>query len=269
MDDDVKNLFQKFGQTTDSYREINRDADSEQARQRWPLLRDVHVNGAPTPKRTHAHEPEVAVPGTAQTAGMFNPASAKASAKPASARQMTAAAPMPPAAATSLLAAATAPAAVKAAPVKQILAKQHVNDAEVEVEDVAAPASLAPAFMSRNMQTAQREVAHAAAKAETPASSLFAQRQPVASEPPKTRAPAPAMAPALAPNVTPAAPAPAATSVLQAIGGRRSAAQPQEGTAPSKNVPVSAVFDRLAAKPEEEKPVETGVNSFFKKIFKP
>ncbi|MFZ6760895.1 cellulose biosynthesis protein BcsP [Undibacterium sp. Ji50W] len=257
MDDDVKNLFQKFGQTTDSYREINRDADSEQARQRWPLLRDVHVNGAPTPKRTHAHEPEVAVPGTAQTAGMFNPASAKASAKPASARQITAAAPMPPA--------ATTPAAVKAAPLKQILAKQHVNDAEVE--DVAAPASLAPAFMSRNMQTAQREVAHAAAKAETPASSLFAQRQPVASEPPKTRAPAPAMAPAVAPNVTPAAPA--ATSVLQALGGRRSAAQPQEGTAPSKNVPVSAVFDRLAAKPEEEKPVETGVNSFFKKIFKP
>jgi len=39
MNDDVKNLFQKFGQTTNSYQEINRDIDSEQAKQRWPLLR--------------------------------------------------------------------------------------------------------------------------------------------------------------------------------------------------------------------------------------
>jgi len=47
MDDDVKNLFQKAGQATSSYQEINRDADSEQAKQRWPLLRDVRVHTQP------------------------------------------------------------------------------------------------------------------------------------------------------------------------------------------------------------------------------
>ncbi|MBC3936471.1 hypothetical protein H8K47_13960 [Undibacterium sp. CY7W] len=46
MDDDIKNLFQKFGQPATGYREINRDVDSEQARQRWPLLRDVRVHAA-------------------------------------------------------------------------------------------------------------------------------------------------------------------------------------------------------------------------------
>ncbi|NDI86945.1 cellulose biosynthesis protein BcsP [Undibacterium crateris] len=46
MDDDIKNLFQKFGQSASGYREINRDVDSEQARQRWPLLRDVRVHAA-------------------------------------------------------------------------------------------------------------------------------------------------------------------------------------------------------------------------------
>lgn len=46
MDDDIKNLFQKFGQSASGYREINRDIDSEQARQRWPLLRDVRVHAA-------------------------------------------------------------------------------------------------------------------------------------------------------------------------------------------------------------------------------
>ncbi|MBC3931802.1 cellulose biosynthesis protein BcsP [Undibacterium curvum] len=46
MDDDIKNLFQKFGQPASGYREINRDVDSEQARQRWPLLRDVRVHAA-------------------------------------------------------------------------------------------------------------------------------------------------------------------------------------------------------------------------------
>ncbi|MFZ6849487.1 cellulose biosynthesis protein BcsP [Undibacterium sp. RuRC25W] len=48
MDDDVKNLFQKFGQATNSYQEINRDTDSEQAKQRWPLLRDVRLTEVPT-----------------------------------------------------------------------------------------------------------------------------------------------------------------------------------------------------------------------------
>ena len=47
MDDDVKNLFQKFGQSTSAYREVNRDLDSEQAKQRWPLLRDIRVSEVP------------------------------------------------------------------------------------------------------------------------------------------------------------------------------------------------------------------------------
>jgi len=47
MDDDVKNLFQKFGQSTSAYREVNRELDSEQARQRWPLLRDIRVSEVP------------------------------------------------------------------------------------------------------------------------------------------------------------------------------------------------------------------------------
>lgn len=47
MDDDVKNLFQKFGHTGPGYQEINRETESEQARQRWPLLRDVRVYATP------------------------------------------------------------------------------------------------------------------------------------------------------------------------------------------------------------------------------
>ncbi|MBC3869216.1 cellulose biosynthesis protein BcsP [Undibacterium oligocarboniphilum] len=47
MDDDVKNLFQKFGHTGSGYQEINRETESEQARQRWPLLRDVRVYTMP------------------------------------------------------------------------------------------------------------------------------------------------------------------------------------------------------------------------------
>ena len=47
MDADIKNLFQKFGKSGDAYKEINRDEVNEQARQRWPLLRDVHINSVP------------------------------------------------------------------------------------------------------------------------------------------------------------------------------------------------------------------------------
>ena len=47
MDDDVKNLFQKFGQPATAYQEINRDVESEQAKKRWPLLRDVRVHATP------------------------------------------------------------------------------------------------------------------------------------------------------------------------------------------------------------------------------
>jgi hypothetical protein len=47
MDDDIKNLFQKFGKSGDAYKEINREEVSEQAKQRWPLLRDVHISAVP------------------------------------------------------------------------------------------------------------------------------------------------------------------------------------------------------------------------------
>ncbi|MEB0137555.1 MULTISPECIES: cellulose biosynthesis protein BcsP [unclassified Undibacterium] len=50
MDDDVKNLFQKFGQSAAGYQEINRQAETEQAKQRWPLLRDVRVHALPEPE---------------------------------------------------------------------------------------------------------------------------------------------------------------------------------------------------------------------------
>ena len=50
MDDDVKNLFQKFGQSAAGYQEINRQAEMEQAKQRWPLLRDVRVHALPEPE---------------------------------------------------------------------------------------------------------------------------------------------------------------------------------------------------------------------------
>lgn len=60
MDDDVRNLFQKFGQSTDGYQEINRESGSEQARQRWPLLRDVRIHASPEPvQHTQAPAPQV------------------------------------------------------------------------------------------------------------------------------------------------------------------------------------------------------------------
>ncbi|MFZ6844492.1 cellulose biosynthesis protein BcsP [Undibacterium sp. RuTC16W] len=46
MDNDIKNLFKKIDGSADSYKEIHRDDMNEQAKQRWPLLRDVHVNAA-------------------------------------------------------------------------------------------------------------------------------------------------------------------------------------------------------------------------------
>jgi hypothetical protein len=46
MDNDIKNLFKKIDGSADSYKEIHRDGMNEQAKQRWPLLRDVHVNTA-------------------------------------------------------------------------------------------------------------------------------------------------------------------------------------------------------------------------------
>jgi len=57
MDDDVKNLFQKFGQPATAYQEINRDVESEQAKKRWPLLRDVRVHAIPDNSMPEDMEP--------------------------------------------------------------------------------------------------------------------------------------------------------------------------------------------------------------------
>lgn len=47
MEDDVKNLFQKIGKPVTGYQEINRTVVTEQARKRWPLLRDVNIHSLP------------------------------------------------------------------------------------------------------------------------------------------------------------------------------------------------------------------------------
>ena len=43
MDNDVKNLFQRAGNTVAGYQEINRQQENEEAKQRWPLLRDIRL----------------------------------------------------------------------------------------------------------------------------------------------------------------------------------------------------------------------------------
>ncbi|MBR7782819.1 cellulose biosynthesis protein BcsP [Undibacterium luofuense] len=47
MDNDVKNLFQRAGKTVAGYQEINRQQENEEARQRWPLLRDIRLELTP------------------------------------------------------------------------------------------------------------------------------------------------------------------------------------------------------------------------------
>lgn len=56
MDDDVKNLFQKFGQPATAYQEISREVESEQAKKRWPLLRDVRVQSIPDHSLTESED---------------------------------------------------------------------------------------------------------------------------------------------------------------------------------------------------------------------
>lgn len=46
MENDIKNLFKKIDGKTDTYQEIHRDELNQQAKQRWPLLRDVRANTA-------------------------------------------------------------------------------------------------------------------------------------------------------------------------------------------------------------------------------
>ncbi|MDY7538500.1 hypothetical protein QN372_14425 [Undibacterium sp. RTI2.1] len=46
MENDIKNLFKKIDGKVDSYQEIHSDELNEQAKQRWPLLRDVRAKTA-------------------------------------------------------------------------------------------------------------------------------------------------------------------------------------------------------------------------------
>lgn len=82
MEDDVKNLFQKIGKPVAGYQEINRTTVTEQARKRWPLLRDVNIHSLPG---DYSQENEAQVmladlPDLAQTT-TINPAPAKAGLK--------------------------------------------------------------------------------------------------------------------------------------------------------------------------------------------
>jgi hypothetical protein len=253
MDDDVKNLFQKFGQTTDAYREINREADSEQARQRWPLLRDVRVHGGPAPTRAHQHEETVTTPTFINhSESAFKPTVAKATAaKTAPLKQPV------------LPTVAPVHATAKSAPMKQIFQQQPVEE-ELEQKQAAAPV---PAFLSKILPaTSDRDV-----QKKTVASSLFGGRSPAANE---------QVAPPLSTQSVHAVPAqPVSNRRIAPASNGSSADTPNAqipaphasaGKSASKDKPVSAVFGRLAAKREEPEVVtEASVNSFFKKIFKP
>ncbi|MFZ6643394.1 cellulose biosynthesis protein BcsP [Undibacterium sp. TC4M20W] len=270
MDDDVKNLFQKFGQSTDAYREINRDADSEQAKQRWPLLRDVHLHSAApavAPVRARHREEDLATP-VPSNDSPFRPAAAK----PAAARSVAVKT-------SSLQAAPEVHAGIKHSsqlPLKQML-MQNVAPEEQEAEPETEPETASP-FLSKILPTAnkqstgkQKEAGSTglfSARAQTPAPEAQAATPGIAAFA-GTRKPVGTVAPSAA-TVIHSLPAAHAIPMKQA---HEAAEEPRNQTVKSrpaaKDQAVSAVFGRLAGKQEEAKPADTGSNSFFKKIFKP
>ncbi|MFZ6659057.1 cellulose biosynthesis protein BcsP [Undibacterium sp. TJN19] len=258
MDDDVKNLFQKFGQTTDAYREINREADSEQARQRWPLLRDVHVHGGPTPARAHQPEETVAAPTFINhSQSTFKPTVAKATAVKTTPLKQPVLPPVAPLHATA-----------KSGPMKHIFLQQSVEEEPVQ-EQAAAPT---PAFLS----TVLPATPAADVQKKTAASGLFGGRAPAANEQVAPALPTHAVHAVAAQPISSRRTAPVNNSVvpekLNSTANTQMPAAPHAtvGKSAAKDKPVSAVFGRLAAKQEEPEVVpEASVNSFFKKIFKP
>ncbi|MFZ6734641.1 cellulose biosynthesis protein BcsP [Undibacterium sp. Ji42W] len=270
MDDDVKNLFQKFGQTTDAYREINRDADSEQAKKRWPLLRDVHLHSGPAPVRVAQHrEEELAAP------VQMNDSSFRSSAVKATMTKSAAVKTSP------LQAASEVHVSVKhnsQLPLKQMLMQK------AEVAEQESEAETAPPFLSRILPASPKP--SVANQKESAGSGLFSSR---AQANPAREAETPAHVPGVASvtsvrkSLSASSVAPSATFIhnipaAHAMPTAQTQTQTQAEalcnqsvkTKPAtKDHPVSAVFGRLAGKQEEARPADAGSNSFFKKIFKP
>jgi|GEM_PF-1983276 len=279
MDDDVKNLFQKFGQSTEAYREINRDADSEQAKLRWPLLRDVHLHSGPAPSRAHHHEEELVAP------ARHNETPFRSTAVKTPASRVTAAKTTPTSTSADIQA--------HSKPAAQLSLKQMLLQ-QAAVEEQEPEPEVAPPFLSRILPAAPKQ--NTATRKESTGGGLFSGRSQAA---PAREADAPVhSAPVSAPVTSarkPVIPAPAPTpasifihSIPAAqvahvepiapanIPARQVRASTEEvltqrvaARASAKDQPVSAVFGRLAGKQEETRPVDTGSNSFFKKIFKP
>lgn len=297
MDDDVKNLFQKFGQSTEAYREINRDADSEQAKLRWPLLRDVHLHSGPAPARAHHREEEPAV-SARHTETPFRATAVKTPAPATTASRATATKAAPSPFATDAHANGKPAAQLS---LKQMLLQQAAAEEQEPEAEVAAPflSRILPASPKQTtvQTTAQNAVQKTASRKESAGSGLFSGRSQAA---PARQAEVPAHStPVFASVNTPAplastrkpvtvnpvsAPTPAPASifihsipaahVVPANVAARHASeevvtQRVAAKVPAKDQPVSAVFGRLAGKQEEARPVDTGSNSFFKKIFKP
>ncbi|PXX37349.1 cellulose biosynthesis protein BcsP [Undibacterium pigrum] len=297
MDDDVKNLFQKFGQSTEAYREINRDADSEQAKLRWPLLRDVHLHSGPAPARAHHREEEPAV-SARHTETPFRATAVKtpAPATTASRAAATKAAPSPVATDAHANSKPAAQLSLKQMLLQQAAVEEQEPEAEVTAPFLsrilpASPKQTTVQTTAQNTATRKeatvgglfsgRSQAAPARQAEVPAHSapvsvsvntpapLASARKPVNVNPVSAPAPVPTPAPASifihsipAAHVAPANVA--ARHASEEVLTQRVAAKVS-----AKDQPVSAVFGRLAGKQEDARPVDTGSNSFFKKIFKP
>ena len=226
MDDDVKNLFQKFGQTNPSYQEINRNIESDQARQRWPLLRDVQVQTHPDNMPTPVSE-DKPLP-------LFRSASASAHKPVLKDAQPVAQHAVNPAAQSALN--GNSHPAVGEQAAYGSLPEQPVAGLFEHVREISSPVAPTPS---------SPVAAPSAAAAER---SPFMVRQPDAVKTPEPSAqPSPRVASPLFSRPEPV------QKVTVADDARKS---------------LSAIFNRLAARPEEVKTNDTPVNSFFKKIFR-
>ena len=238
MDDDVKNLFQKFGQSTDGYQEINRHSDSEQAKQRWPLLRDVHLHPVPMPVRADTLYDDVA-------------------------------------------------------PQRPLAERQEVNLNQVSAPIRQSQESVASPVFSLKEVSSRMFDAAPVRDTKMPATGIFAQQATALNEAPQAQskslfsnsgAVSASASSSIhsAPMDSSALSKPSSDNLNQANGiaflnRSPNAFNPVSGqrinTAPletdSKNHSIDSVFNRLAGKTEQAKPAESGVNSFFKKIFKP
>lgn len=265
MDDDVKNLFQKFGQSTDAYREINRDADSELARQRWPLLRDVHLHAGPAPARVQHREEELAAP-VQLNDSPFRPAVAKSAVSRSTAVKTSPVQAAPEAHANTKHSSQL--------PLKQMLMQKNMAEEQEPEPETASP------FLSRILPVMPKQ--DATNQKGSVSGGLFSSRGHAAP------VPAPAREIEIQAHVAPITnarkpvnTAPPATVIHSIPAGHampvkhahehveEARNQSAKTKLPAKDQPVSAVFGRLAGKQEEAKPADTGTNSFFKKIFKP